>query len=212
MPDSLPLIAIIGTAGRGGAYDPHSDYSKLARKGARAYVEMLDTARTLLTAIAPSGYRLISGGAAWADHLAVSLYLEHKEGACHGLTLHLPCPWAKTRFHDTGVYNFRTNPGGTSNALHAAFSRIIGRNSLAEIDQALNLGAQTAIGDGFFDRNNVIAQNADHVIAFTFGRGAALKHGGTHHTMEAFLKRRDVGQNSHHVNLTDGKVYSPALL
>ena len=48
---------------------------------------------------------LISGGAAWADHLAVTLY---RRGFARSLTLHIPAPWEDGRYKDTGI---KGNPG-----------------------------------------------------------------------------------------------------
>lgn len=61
-----------------------------------------------------SKIHLISGGAAWCDHVAVYLYLKHKESQ---LTLHFPCKWDfdKKQFIDNGLSHWASNPGRTAN-------------------------------------------------------------------------------------------------
>jgi hypothetical protein len=74
---------------------------------------------------------LISGGAAFADHVAVVLAIET---GCE-LTLCLPSEWdpVNNQFKDTGIKDWIKNPGGTSNYYHKEFSKKIGRNSFADL-------------------------------------------------------------------------------
>jgi len=74
-------IGIIGTAGRkeDGAKMSKELYGKMYRK-ADAYISNLG--------LEPRDITLVSGGAAYSDHIAVSLYLDNK---ADNLTLHLPC-------------------------------------------------------------------------------------------------------------------------
>src|SRR5690606_1280513 len=81
-------IAIIGTAGRG------DDAAKL---GPALFAAMVRDAAERVAAFPDP--RLVSGGAAWADHVAVKLFLE---GKVAGLTLHLPAEFRNGRFVETG--------------------------------------------------------------------------------------------------------------
>ena len=72
-----------------------------------------------------------------ADHVAVVLFLEH---GVSGLTLYFPCDWVSTPpgFIDTGERDWRINPGATANRYHYEFTRKAGRDSLADIRNAID--------------------------------------------------------------------------
>eukprot|EP01102_Stenamoeba_stenopodia_P017610 TRINITY_DN6342_c0_g1_i1.p1 TRINITY_DN6342_c0_g1~~TRINITY_DN6342_c0_g1_i1.p1 ORF type:complete len:259 (-),score=47.26 TRINITY_DN6342_c0_g1_i1:287-1063(-) len=121
----------------------------------------------------------ISGGAAWADHLAVVLFLE-KQAA--GLKIYIPCKWigAGEGYHDTGKKDWRTNPGRTANIYHENFSSIVGRNSFIDIDTAQTRGASLdATHPGYHNRNTAIALASDILIALTWSEGNEPTEGGT---------------------------------
>ncbi len=169
-------LGIIGTCGRG------SDSDHLTRDTLTLMFAVAQSFATLLRAD-----RVVSGGAAWADSVAVSLYLR---GLVPSLTLHLPAPFKGDRYEDTDA-------GRASNRYHIRATSIHGLNGLAEIREAIQRGATVTeeTGSGmapFFTRNAKVAADADAPLAFTYGvRGeSALKDGGTAHTMDAFLKRR----------------------
>jgi hypothetical protein len=81
---------------------------------------------------------------------------------------------------------------------------------LAEINQAIRRGAEVKVTPGFKERNTQVAQDADVLIALTFGDGPSLKDGGTRDTMEKFLRRRH--GTSFHVDLHNMAVHSPATI
>jgi len=123
---------------------------------------------------------LVSGGAAWSDHIAVSLYML-KDAA--SLTLFLPCKWiskgTESKYFDDGSYDWRKNPGRTSNSYHKKFSAMIGRNSLHEIEMSFKLGAKIdTTFAGFHNRNTEVAKS-DILLAFTFGKSDKPDDGGT---------------------------------
>jgi hypothetical protein len=193
-------LAIIGTAGRG------SDGAKL---NASVYEKMLFVATKFVIG---STFEVVSGGAAWADHLAVSVFLQ---GYVSKLTLYLPCSFdlANREFEDRGGIDWKTNPGGTSNYYHQLFSDKIGRDSLLEIGDAIVNGATEMTGEGFFDRNAAVAKSATHVLAFTFGNKEQLKDGGTAQTMRTYqLNRKKLGliDNSFHCDLNTMILYKGA--
>lgn len=200
----MTTIAIIGTAGR------KDDKKRLT---AKTYADMTVAVEKIITENITGPTHLISGGAAWADHLAVTLFLR---GLCQELSLYLPVEFGtmgKKQFKDTGVIDWRTNPGGTSNFYHKEFSSVIGRDTLVEIADAIDEGAKIVEGGGFFGRNILVAKNSEHIISLTFGAKEVLKDGGTANTMEAYLKYREQNRlpdNSWHVDLNTMKIHKGA--
>ena len=97
-------VAVVGIAGR------DRDMKKFLTR--RLFESMVQTIARKLTR--PNETVLISGGAAWADHVAVTLFLR---GKVAGLELHLPCEWdsANTQFIDTGAAHWASNPGRSAN-------------------------------------------------------------------------------------------------
>lgn len=174
----MPIsLAVIGTAGR------KDDGPKLSHD---KFIEMSGKVATLLFKLAGQGHQvhtLVSGGAAWADHVAVDLFLKH---TADNLVLHLPAPYDfdKAQFTDTGVVDFRSNPGGTANYYHRKFLP----DSLAQLGKALQTPkcAQT-VSAGLFERNGRVAM-ADAIVALTFGSERKLKDGGTADTFRKYLQ------------------------
>ncbi|BCB22027.1 hypothetical protein [Bosea sp. ANAM02] len=187
-------LAIIGSAGRRDDAD---------RMTPDLYAEMCAEARLMVRDVGAT--RLISGGAAFADHVAVTLFLED---VVSELQLHLPAPWQGSAYADRG-------DGRTANFYHEAFSRACGLDSLAELSRAAEKGAMTASYRGFKERNTRVAAS-DAILAFTFGAGgdhrfwpgetlalrAGLKPGGTADTWNKavfakFKRHVDLGQLEH---------------
>jgi hypothetical protein len=176
-------LAIIGTAGR------KDDAKKLSANSMKI---MKKAVITFLKEHAPKDQKvqLVSGGAAWADHVAVQLFLNYPNRT--KLKLHLPCKF-RAELHpgylDTKEFNFRTNPGGTCNYYHQKCGNQVYASkyaTLKEIEKAINAGADVEITHGLHARNSKVAQEADWLIAFTFGNGAQLKPGGTQDTVNKF--------------------------
>lgn len=166
-------ISIIGSAGR------KEDADKLNLK---KYLRMYHTLKEFVFSIMnekqlkASDIELVSGGSAWSDHLAILLFFEmYKEGI--KLRLHLPCLFIDNEF-ESNTY------GKTLNELHRQFSQKCEINSLLQIRQAIDLGAQVYNHNGFFRRNDEIAET-DFMIAFTFGQNEP-KPGGTADTWSKF--------------------------
>lgn len=169
-------LGIIGTAGRG------SDGEAL-KANPRLWRSMVAVSQIVTTILKPD--RVVSGGAALSDHLAVLLYLD---GSVPNLTLHLPAEWTGHGFKETSS---RYDTGRTSNWYHSLFSEQRGANSLIEIQAAIEKGADVKTGaGGFKERNTDIALDASTMLAFTFGYGPSLKDGGTADTWGKFLARR----------------------
>lgn len=191
-------LAIIGSAGRRDDAD---------RMTPQLYAAMCSEARTMVRDVGAT--RLVSGGAAFADHVAVTLFLEN---VVDELDLHLPAAW------DGSAYESRGD-GRTANFYHAGFSSACDVDSLGEIATAVTKGAATSSYRGFKQRNSQVA-TADAILAFTFGAGgdnrfwagevlaieAGLKPGGTADTwnkavMAKFKRHVDLGQLEYRLSL-----------
>jgi len=140
----------------------------------------------------------VSGGAAWADHVAVQLFLaEQMDPDGHpfaGLRLFLPAPFIlspkNSKALDTGSSDWRVNPGRLMNQLHAQFGAKLAKSTLYDICVAHAFGAKLLTqGRGFHARNKLIAAEAERVLAFTWGADSARpKDGGTAHTWGLALR------------------------
>lgn len=161
-------IAIIGTAGR----------DKTKPMSLALWHWMINAAKEVI----PAGEHLISGGAAWADHVAVQLYLE---GYAKELTLHFPAPLASRGFE--GPSN---SSASAANYYHDRFSYMIGQTSIRDLHNAISKGARSTciesrIGySGMFERNKRVAKDAEGMLAFTFGQGNVPADGGTKDTWD----------------------------
>lgn len=175
-------VSIIGTAGRG------SDGPRMSQ----ALFEAMRGVVVAELALRGHGSRdvaLRSGGAAWADHVAVDLFLAPPAscGPFESLTLCLPAFFrgnvlneASPAFYDTGARDWIENPGGTANYYHRLFSAKLRRDTLAELAAALRGGALVLYKHGFQPRN-ILTGQCDLLIAFTWAPGAVPKDGGTKH-------------------------------
>lgn len=160
-------VAIIGTAGR-------TLQDRLTRL---LYQRMVETTRELIL----SEDVVVSGGAAWADHVAVTLFLT---GKCQGLELYLPCEWDKTQYVDNGHNHWAKNPGRLANQYHRAFSKAVGIDSLEQIARAIESGATIHVHSGFHARNTLVATTCDKMIALTWASDGTEIVGGTKDTWD----------------------------
>lgn len=157
-------VAIIGTAGR------HNQHLRLS---ADIFERMCRRAAELVT----PGDDLQSGGAAWADHVAVVLFLA---GRARGLTLHLPCEFDLRSARFVEVSRDRFDCGRIANHYHDLFAARTGWRPMVMIAEAARMGAKIVVVPGFKDRNIPVG-DCDRLIAFTFGRGSFPEDGGTRH-------------------------------
>jgi hypothetical protein len=192
-------LAIIGTAGRSNA-----PQNKMTRALYRA---MIDRAIQVIKSIPTPGIILVSGGAAWADHVAVELFIranEHEDirSRIEGLELHLPTEFMleTERYFETGARDWRMNPGHSANEYHERFSEKLGKanQSFHDLATALQSGAKVKIYDGFHQRNTYIA-TADRILAFSWGTHEP-EDGGTKDT---WTKAGRMKRPRVHVSLRD---------
>ncbi|BCS83015.1 hypothetical protein QLL95_gp1108 [Cotonvirus japonicus] len=115
---------------------------------------------------------LISGGSAWCDHVAVSMFLT---GNYPKLILYLPTDFDMDKKCFTNTYE-----GIILNNLHDKFSKKIKIDTLQEIYECINhINCEVVVKKGFYARNELIATNIHHIIAFSFGD---VPKGGTLNT------------------------------
>lgn len=164
-------LGIIGTAGRG------PDGKRLPA----LWNVMSCVAQSLV--VATGAESLVSGGAAWADHLAVRLF---NAGLVKDLTLHLPASFLHHFDEGPGRYDC----GHTANHYHRLFTQSMSFDSLKDIETSIKGGALALLTPGFKERNTKVAEEAQTLLAFTFGDGPRLCDGGTLDTMTKFLARR----------------------
>jgi hypothetical protein len=194
-------MAIVGTAGR------KDDAAKLGKKSFEA---MCLVASGLIDQLAESNYpitHLVSGGAAWADHVAVKLFLDKK---VPHLRLFLPAKFEGGTFSDNGDKDPFKNPGGTANYYHKKFQNVTYINSLTQIQIAKAEGAELIpVDKGFYARNALVAKS-DFILAMTFGKEHEVKDGGTAHTVKCYLDRvrkEGIFDKSFHYDLNSGEIY-----
>ena len=155
-------IAIIGTAGRRGDAD---------RITLSTWSAMLTDARRQIEAaqrramVEPLDLTLVSGGAPYADHLAVTLW---RECPAWRLELYLPAPLGPSGF-DTS-----TKAGARTAELHALFRDRLSVDGVKDLQAAAAEGAWLHDAPGFAARNQAIADRANVVLAYTFGPGTEV--------------------------------------
>ena len=149
-------MAVIGTAGR------RDDRSRMNKN---IWLRMRDHLYLVLDEQKPN--TLVSGGAPWADHLAVVAFLQ---GRVKNLHLELPSPFINGKF----VSKDWNSPGGTLNYYHKRMGYEV-PGSLIEIQSAIDRGARVTVSPGFKARNTQVAtKSADYLLAFTWGARSCL--------------------------------------
>lgn len=178
-------IAVIGFSGRRVAGQ------LLTRELYDSMVGRIERYVTDLLRLDWQNVRLVSGGAAWADHIAVTLFAAHPEAQ---LVLYMPCSFdvEHARFSMNGV-----------NVLHKDFTDAVGFSSLQQLSDAQARGATFDTSSaGFLERNVLVAAAADHLVALTWSRGDQPEaRSGTLHTWNRF-KRMNKKHNPVHMPMS----------
>lgn len=198
---STVTISIIGSAGRKNDANIVSLdlYNKLLSKAEQIITEEFKLNWQDIT--------LVSGGAAFCDHLAVSLFNKYHDNI-QKLILYLPCKYdrSKERYHDNGQSQWFNNPGRTSNYYHDNFIRKTGINSLKELGNLINndkviFNEPDDKSKGFHARNSLVAKS-NYMIAFTGGSDSLdnLTIGGTSDTWK---KCKTNKENKVHITFKD---------
>jgi len=167
-------LGIIGTAGRReDGYRIMPEHFEAMEQLVLLYIKKLNFSVEDVT--------FVSGGAAWADHVAVDLHLS---GYGKGLMLYLPCGFEGNKFVGNGS---PYDPAPIANYYHTLFSRKVyctDFRSRHDIANAIESRAVVEYGTGFKGRNTKIAKAVDGLMAFTFGEGDTPKAGGTKDTWD----------------------------
>lgn len=158
-------LAIIGTAGR------KEDQDRLIGENYQRMVEASIKLITHLT-IDPTNLTLVSGGAAWSDHVVVTLALIGVV-PYENVIIHLPAELTEGGY--TGDNEWSIKVARTANYYHKLFSRKVGIASISELVSIRNKGAQFLVDKGGFKSRNTKVANAvsDNgvLLAYTFGNG-----------------------------------------
>lgn len=173
-------LAVIGTAGRKqDAERLNKDIYNKMYKNLSDHIESLDYEGKIT---------LISGGAAWADHLAVDYFINNLKKS--RLELYLPSKFEDCKF-------VGSKHGEIANYYHKKFSDKTSKRTLLEIETAQVAGAKFYFYSNFFERNSHVAQNCDAMIAYTFSSSdESPADGGTSDTW-----KKCKSENKTHVNL-----------
>lgn len=161
----MRYMAIIGTAGR------KTDQDLL--KG-DSYQRMVEASIKLMThcKIDPQQLTLVSGGAAWADHIVVTLALMGVV-SYDRVIIHLPAELTEGGY--VGENEWTSKVANTANYYHKLFSRKVGISSISELIKIRDLGAQMIVDPGGFKSRNTKVANAVSndglLLAYTFGNG-----------------------------------------
>ena len=158
-------IAVIGSAGRQKVKLTFDQYNK-----------MYNWLKKYLSLYKKDEIELISGGAAWSDHLSVRAYLD---GFVGKLSLYLPCKWD----FEKDQYMEKNNEGIMSNLYHKNFYKETGIKSCEELTLCMLSGATIDdASNGYFERNRKVAKECDKLIAFTMSSSEYPAKGGTLYT------------------------------
>lgn len=180
--EQVHTLSIIGSSGR--KYDESLVSKEL-------YDKLLNTLEGIILDDFKLNYEeiiLVSGGAAFCDHLAVTLFNKYKDKFA-GLVLYLPCgfDYENEQYEDNGDTRWYNNPGKLSNNCHYKFMKKTGINSLQEIaDLESNNKVILDIPEkvGFHGRNTKVAKS-NYLVAFTRGNKNnkdGFADGGTYDT------------------------------
>lgn len=171
-------IAVIGTAGR--------DNHEALTFGGFERMKVLALSAIEQQGFGPAECTLVSGGAPWADHVAVELFLE---GKVAGLELYLPGQLYDRDDTTAGIRPVESSARKDASVLvgyHRSFAEKTGIKGLDRIREAERKGAVIMSADGFFARNDMIAANCDAMIALHTNETHPnkQKRGGTKYTFK----------------------------
>jgi hypothetical protein len=177
-------IGVIGTAGR----------DCLDKLDSVVYDKMaVDLRDILLDICSYSGgsIELVSGGAAWADHLAVRIYLKDTV-LVESIHLYLPCVF----YTYSNVFN-NSKEGKTLNYYHSKFSSKVCDSgvdlfySRKQLSQVIEDKANYTLIPGFKNRNIEVGK-VDVLVAYTFGKKVPLNNTGTWHCWKNSVAKRKI--------------------
>ncbi len=129
---------------------------------------------------------LVSGGAAVIDFIACILHQRNPDQ--FNIKLYLPA-----EFDFNNQYFVGGPTADVANFYHRMFSEKMGKNKdltlIRMADCLIHNHTKYEVHKGFLERDKVIADNCDILLAATFGNKEKLKPGGTKHTWDCFGNR-----------------------
>jgi len=187
--DTRARLAIIGTAGRG------RDQTILEYDHYRKMVDAVHALVDRKLRLKFENLELVSGGAAWSDHLVVTLVVNK---VVKPSQVHLYLPAVLTADGFTGDGEWAARIAGVANHYHSKFSEQLKDNSIAQLNQVIADGAHCeVITSGFKTRNSKVAKFAGesngHLLAFTFGSEMSYQPEWTLRTFSPDTKADDAG-------------------
>ena len=161
-------VAIVGPSGR----DPCNAYT---HGTFRAMMDMAAKTIDGKVGLPRRDVVLVSGGSAWSDHVAVSLYLDAVQSMSPfaGLRLYLPCAIDVK----SNAFTPLDRCGRILNKLHAQFGRTCGMNTVGEIVMALRTGATATVSHGFLACDVRILES--HFLLTFVAKGTQVRVGKT---------------------------------
>ena len=180
-------VSIIGTSGRG----------CLNVMDKKTYKKIIIKAKNIIEnhfKLDPKNICLVSGGAAWTDHVVVKLYLDKYVS---NALLYLPCEWDQVNKKYVDYIQDHHNVAHIANQYHELFSQKMKYNTLHEIQKAINQGLKINTNNYGFKNRNMQVAKSDYLIAFTWNRKVPQK-GGTAHTWKNTKTHQKI-----HINLHD---------
>lgn len=180
-------LAIIGTAGR------KEDRKILTNAH---YERMYQAVKTLLIHLDVDlkTIKVFSGGAAWADHLVVTLGMNNVVRV-ENITLYLPSLLTLGGYDGDNEWSKRT--ANTANFYHELFSQVTQIQSIQELNLLRSQGATLIDGTGDFKaRNTKVAKSLDQdgiLLAFTFGAPDSSQPEWTIRQFDCGIKAEEAG-------------------
>jgi hypothetical protein len=161
------------------------------RLSAEDYAWMVSCAKRIITRVwnlDPRHVTLLGVGGAWADHVAVGLFMHAHATTTPfgGLHVYLPCAfaWEERRALPAAAVagcSPHFGVGGTLNAAHVTFAQRVPHASWDELVRAQQLGAAVdERSDGFYARNRRVAALAQRVLTFTWDAQAPTRGSARH--------------------------------
>jgi hypothetical protein len=177
-------VAIIGSAGR------QEDAKKMSPEIFSAIAVEVEKIIKIKFGLLPENVVIVSGASSFVDDIGPHLF---SQGKYAGLHLYLPSRWDDEK----KCFNGKSHPDGyTIYEYHRKYSKIVLGDENLSLSRLSRLKKHKGAmfhdePIGFFPRNTLVATQCDYMIAFTFGKGATPKPGGTKFTWDKCLLPSD---------------------
>lgn len=171
-------VGIIGSAGR-----TTDDRARLSKPGLMdEWVSKVEE-YVASQGLTKSKVILVSGGSAYADHVAVMAFLK---GGWGGLRLHLPVRFDTTIGKFVGKTSKEARVAYAINVLHTHMLVATGIKVFQQLKEVHTQANATILTyDGFLERDRAIAYESRYMIAFSGnGGGVPHPHSGTAYTWD----------------------------